>query len=187
MSSVWEFAAEFALELLIAAVALGLLYRLWGAVLPIPHRELVLEFQRGVVLRKGVVEKVLGTGTHWISPGRTVVLCDMRKKPFQVSGQHVLSADGMNLRISMGGEYRICDPAAFVIESTDAFSSFYLEVCQALRVAASEFQSEAVLSAQAPVATRIRELVVPRGAQLGMEIAQLDVFETVPLGWVRQA
>lgn len=186
MSSVSEVAAGFGLDLLIVAVALGLLYRLWGAVLPLPRRQMIVEFQRGVVLRNGRVEKVLDTGVHWISPRRTLVVCDMRRKPFQVAGQHVLSSDGMNLRISMGGEYRIEDAAAFVTESTDAFSSFYLEICQALRIAAGEFQSEALLGSQAPLATRIRELVVPRGAQLGIEIAQLDVFETVPLGWVRQ-
>ena len=187
MSGASDVAAGVGLELLIVVVALGLIYRLWGALLPLPRRQLIVEFQRGVVLKNGRVEKLLNTGVHWISSRRTLVVCDMRRKPFQVAGQHVLSADGMNLRISMGGEYQIQDPAAFVTGSSDGFSSFYLEICQALRVAAGEFHSDALLGSQAPVATRIRELVVPRGAQLGIEIAQLDVVETVPLGWVRQS
>jgi hypothetical protein len=56
------------------------------------------------------------------------MLCDMRPKPFQVLSQELLTVDGMGLRMSLGGEQRIIDPALFVTESSDAFGAFYLEI-----------------------------------------------------------
>lgn len=93
----------------------------------------------------------------------------------------------MGVRVSLAGEYRVSNPACFVTESSDAFSSFYLELKQALRLAAGEINSAGFLSGQTQLAARVRELLHPRETQLGIEMTQLDIFEAVPIGWVREA
>jgi regulator of protease activity HflC (stomatin/prohibitin superfamily) len=188
LASPVEIAGGAAVELFVAAAAIGVLYRLWGNALAvtIPRRQTVLEFQRSVVLFGNRTERVLEPGMHWVAPRRTVIVCDMRKRPFQIAEQDVISFDRMTMRLSLAGEYRVMDPSAFVLESNDAFGSFYLEVRQALRAAAAEFHSDVLMSADTPLATRIRELVLPKGVQLGVEITQLDVYETAPLGWARE-
>jgi len=116
-----------------------------------------------------------------------MVICDVRPTPFQVSGQELLTADGMGIRVSLAGEYRVTNPTSFVTESSDAFASFYLELRQALRLAAGEMNSSGVFSAHSQLAARMRELLQPREAQLGIEMTQLDIFEAVPIGWLREA
>jgi regulator of protease activity HflC (stomatin/prohibitin superfamily) len=186
MSSRIEIAIGVTVELFFAALAVGLLYRVWGKVFAIPKRQVVLAFQQGVVLQGGQVEKILGPGSYWITPKRSLLLCDMRMKPFQIPAQEVLSADGMGVRISLGGEYRIAKADFFVSESSDTFGAFYLEIRQALHVAVKEFSSEAIFSGQAPLTARMKELLVPRASQLGIEMTQLEVWESVPIGWLRQ-
>jgi regulator of protease activity HflC (stomatin/prohibitin superfamily) len=186
MASPTEIAVGVTVELFLAALAIGLLYRVWGKIFAIPQRQAVLAFQQGVVLKGGQVEKVLNPGTYWITPKRTLVICDMRPKPFQISAQELLTADVMGVRMSLGGEYRITNPALFMAESSDAFGAFYLELRQALHMAVKELNSETIFNGKAPLTARIKELLVPRAAQLGIEMTQLDIWEAVPIGWLRQ-
>lgn len=187
MATPGELAAGAAVELFIVVIVFAVLYRVWGWFFPVPKRRVVEAFQRGVVLREGRIEKILAPGAHWITPKRTLVVCDIRPTPFQVSGQELLTTDGMGVRVSLLGEYRVANPGCFVTESSDAFASFYLELRQALRLAAGEMNSVGFFNAQTQLASRVRELLQPKEAQLGIEMTQLDIFEAVPIGWLREA
>jgi len=186
MSNAADTAAGIVLTIVLAAIFAGTIYRLWSMIFSAPQRQKILAYQSGVVLRGASTEKVLGPGLHWIKPKQTLVLCDMRPRPFQVAQQELIAADGMAVRISLGGEQRIVDAAAFVRESSDGFGTFYLELRQALRIAVADYGGDAIVADTAVLPSRIRELLVPRAAHLGLEIASLDVSEAVPLGWVRQ-
>jgi regulator of protease activity HflC (stomatin/prohibitin superfamily) len=67
----------------------------------------------------------------------------MRPTPFQVAAQELLTFDGLTVRVSLGGEYRVPDPALFVITSSDAFAAFYLEAGHAFRTAVGELTADA--------------------------------------------
>lgn len=179
-------AVGFAVEVLLGVLAGGVLYRLWGNVLPLPQRRVVLAFQQGVVMRGAKVHKVTGPGVFWLFGRDSLVVCDMRLRPFQVHGQELIAADGMGVRVSLGGEYRVDDPARFASESSDAFGTVYLEVRQALRAAVAECDSGSLLNGRALVAERVKELVVPRASLLGVELTHLEAWETVPLGWMHR-
>jgi hypothetical protein len=74
-----------------------------------------------------------------------------------------------------------------VSESSDAFTTFYLELRQALRVATGEMSSHGFFGGQAQLTARLKELLLPRETQLGVEMTKLDVYEAVPIGWLREA
>src|SRR5665213_2181734 len=156
MESAVEIAVGVAVEVFLIAAAVGVLYRIWGKVFAVPQRHSVLAFQSGVVLRGGEVEKVVGPGTHWMTPKRTLVLCDMRAKPFQVQGQESITQDGMGVRISLGGEYRVTDPGVFLTGSSHAFGAFNLELRQTLRTASGEMSGDAILGEKTPLVARVR-------------------------------
>lgn len=182
--TVTEILVGAAVELFFVAIAAAVLYRLWGWFFPVPTRLIVPAFQRGVVLLDDRVEKILDPGAHWIGPKRRLLLCDMRPTPFQVLGQELLTEDGMAVRISLGGEYRICNPSFFVTQSSDAFGAFDVELRQALLSSVGELTSEGFRRGQAQITARIKELMSPKAAQLGIEMTQLDVCEAVPIGWL---
>ena len=187
MATAPEIAAGITVEALIFAFAIGILYRLYARIIPTPQRAMVRAFEKGVILHGAKVEKVVGPGAYWISPKSLLVLCDMRPRPFQVQGQDLIAADQARLRISLGGEYRIVDPARFVSENSDAWGAFYLELRQSLRVAATELSNDSILGAQSPLTVRVRDLLVPRAAQLGLELTRLDVWEVILVGWPHPA
>jgi regulator of protease activity HflC (stomatin/prohibitin superfamily) len=186
MASPIEIAAGAAVEVVFIAIVGAVIYRVWGWFFPVPKRRVIEAFQRGVVLREGRVERILNPGAHRITPKRTLVTCDTRPTPFQIVGQELLTADRMAVRVSVSGEYRVADPARFVTESSDAFASFYLDLRPALRLAVGEVNSRDLVTMHAQPVARIRELLQPREAQLGIEMTQLEVFEAVPIGWLHE-
>ena len=185
MSTASEIAAGSAVELFLAAMAVGLLYRVWGSMLPLPQKRVIPALHCGVILQPGRQSKVVQTGSHWIWPKQTLVPCDMRPKPFQVPSQELLTADGLGTRISLAGEYRIEDPALFVSENSDSFAALYLDLRQALHAAVRESEGAALFAQQDSLTARIKELLVPRAAQLGIQLTQLNIFEAMPVGWLR--
>jgi len=186
LPKVVEIIAGTAVEVVLAAAALGLLFRIWSRFLPMPRKHRVLSFQRGILVERSGSSKVLNPGDHWVSSKRSLLLCDMRAKPFQVATQEVSMGDGMALRMSLTGEYRVADPVIFMTENSDPFGAFYLDARQALHAASRDFDGQAVLSEPFLMTARIKELLIPRAAHLGLDITQLNVSELLPIGWFRQ-
>jgi regulator of protease activity HflC (stomatin/prohibitin superfamily) len=143
-----EFAVGAVVEIFLFAMAVGLIYRVWGGLPGVPKRQVITQTQRGVVLQAGKVERVLDPGTYWIGGKRTFMFCDMRPKPFQLQAQAATTADGLGVLVSLAGETRVTDPAACVSGSNDAFASLMMEVRQAVHRAIVELQSGEVLGPQ---------------------------------------
>ena len=182
-----QIAAVVTVEAVLFAAALGLLYRLYGRIFAVPTRVVVGAFEQGVVLRGSSVEKVLAPGRYWMTPRRSLMRVDMRPKPLQIPAQELIALDEARIRVSLGGELKILDPARFVAESSDAAGAFYLELRQALRMAATELPSEAILGSQSLLTARVGDLLIPRAAQLGVELTRLDVWQVVLVGWPHPA
>ncbi len=94
--------------------------------------------------------------------------------------------DGMGIRIGLGGEYQIADVVRFVGASTNGFDAFYMDLKQALRATVAEMEGDQLLRGDGELTARLRELLEPRSAHLGVELTKLEVWEAVPIGWVRQ-
>jgi hypothetical protein len=47
-------------------------------------------------------------------------------------------------------------------------------------------EGDQLLRGDGELTARLRELLEPRSAHLGVELTKLEVWEAVPIGWVRQ-
>jgi regulator of protease activity HflC (stomatin/prohibitin superfamily) len=159
----------------------GLVYRLFGNALGLPKPNKVFPFQRGVLMKGEKVDRILEPGRHWVSPKRTILLCDVRPKPFQLNSQDVQCADGRWVRVSMRGETRIVNAARYVTESSDSLSSLYVELRRLLSKAA-RMQSSHIRAEDAERLTaNLRELLDQEATRFGIAIISLDVWELFPL------
>jgi len=184
MDKILEITFGVLVELVLFGLALTVVYHWLGKFIALPRRVKVLPLQKGVVLASDKVVRVVDAGTHWIRPSLSVVACDLRRKPFQINSQEVVTENNAVMRISLSGECQITDPAAFVRESSDSYGSFFLDIKQALRTAAAETNNKALMSGESLLLMRIRELLVPRAAVFGLELRQLEVLEVIPAGWL---
>jgi hypothetical protein len=170
-------------EAFIAATALGVVYRLWGRTLGIPQSNKVLPLQRGVLMREDQVQRVLEPGSHWVSPKSTIYLCDMRPKPFQVTGLEVLTADNCWLRISLKGETAISDPERYITASGDSRGTFYGDIRQGLHEFVARKSSEFITGDRDSFTSSFGVSLIKYAEPLGLNITRLEVWETMVLGW----
>ncbi|HCU38636.1 MAG TPA: hypothetical protein DGT21_25435 [Armatimonadetes bacterium] len=81
----------------------------------------IREFEKGLDYRKGRFAGVLGAGRYrcWWFSARTILRVDMRETALQISGQEVLTADNVPVRLNVLVRYRVVDPAKAIHEVVD--------------------------------------------------------------------
>lgn len=79
------------------------------------RRTTVLEYERGLKYVRGRYRALLEPGQYWTSPlFVTLRKVDVRPRHVTVSGQEVLSADGVTLKLSLAAGFEVADPARAV-------------------------------------------------------------------------
>ena len=96
---------DTALLIVFAALVVGVAARVLLA------RVTIFEYQRGLLYRYGRFKSLLGPGTHWIfRPATAVQTVDVRETLLPLTGQELVSADGVSIKISLAARYRLADP-----------------------------------------------------------------------------
>jgi regulator of protease activity HflC (stomatin/prohibitin superfamily) len=114
-------------------VPIGLLLAAYIAFKVFVRRVTIFEYQKGLKYVRGRFKEVLSAGTHWHLPYFSrVITVDVRPRFVTVSGQEVLSSDGVTLKLSMAASFRIIDPAMAVNELENYVEALYLKLQLAL-------------------------------------------------------
>jgi len=94
----------------------------------------VWEYEKGLKYRKGRFQEVLGPGRYLIYRASShIVRIDIRPQYATITGQEVLSADSVALKVSLAVRYAVDDPVAAINNNKDYFNSLYLLTQIALR------------------------------------------------------
>src|SRR6266550_3566709 len=101
------------LVLLVALVALSFVLKLIGSIT-------ILEYERALKFVKGRFVDVVGPGLFWYSRRTTSFRkVDTRPTHITVSGQEVLSSDGVAIKASLLAVYRVIDPKVAILGVDD--------------------------------------------------------------------
>ncbi len=150
----------------------------------VPTRHCALAF------RAGRLRRTLPAGFHWIAPGTRLVRLDLRERQVTLAPQEIPLADGLNVRVTCAVTYRIADPAAYHLVSTDPDASLYLAVQIGLRDALSAQSIESVLGAAraaTELAVTVRADVQEQVARVGIEVLALVVKDLLLPAEIRSA
>ncbi len=171
---------HFVLAMLLAlgllAGALALLIRTYVA------STTVFEYERGLRFVDGHLRREHGAGRWWHRRGTTIVhKIDLRPMLLPVNGQEVLSRDGVAVKASLSATYRVVDPKTAVLGSADYTSALYAELQQALRVAVSAADVEALLASRAELGPQMLRDVEPAAARIGLAVERVAIRDlTLP-------
>ncbi|MGH9331008.1 MAG: SPFH domain-containing protein, partial [Vicinamibacterales bacterium] len=78
----------------------------------------VFEYERALRFRRGRLRGELGAGLYWyLRHYTTIRKLDVRPTQLAVSGQEVLSKDGVAVKASLSATYRIADARVAVLHS----------------------------------------------------------------------
>jgi regulator of protease activity HflC (stomatin/prohibitin superfamily) len=159
--------------LLALAVLLLLVQRLIGRLF---RRTVLFEYQRGLLYRNGVFQRVLTPGAYWhLVAASTITTVDLRPRIAAVPNQEILSADNISLKLSLAAQYAVADPAQAAHATQDYSEALYLLLQLALREQVSGVPVEQLLATRKTLGATILERVAPQAAAIGLSLTLVEV------------
>lgn len=143
----------------------------------------------GVVFIDGEFVKTLPPGQYAWWKGASdakVVEVDLREQDLDVSGQEIMTADKVSLRMNALVNFRIIDPAKSVMVSDGALQSLYREAQLALRAVVGSRDLDSFLTGKDEVADEFEKQVSQRAGELGIEIVSVGVRDVILPGDMKE-
>ncbi len=136
----------------------------------------------GLLLVDGRLSETLAPGRYalWRNVARTSVrLVDLREQVLDVSGQEIMTADKVTLRLNAVVTFRVVDPvtAATLVDSYEQV--LYREAQLALRGAIGSRGLDDLLSQKDEVADELEGLVRERATAVGLEVGDLGIRDVI--------
>ncbi len=151
------------------------------------RRITVLEYERGLKYTKGKFRSVLDAGQYWYTPAFTIIRkLDVRPRFVSITGQEVLSADGVTLKVSLAANFEISDPNIAVNAVKGFEEVFYLELQLALRELVGSTDIDTVLSERAELSGKLHEAVAPKAARLGLKLIAVSIKDIMFPGKLKE-
>lgn len=148
------------------------------------------------VLDVGVVEQghvgvlfIDGTYAETLPPGRYAVwknvakACltpvDLREQMLDVSGQEIMTADKVTLRLNTVVTYRVADARRAVTAAEDTRQALYREAQLALRAVVGARELDTFLTAKDGVAKELEEILRQRAADVGLDVIAVGIRDVI--------
>lgn len=157
-----------------------------AAVLEVVHVE---ANHAGLWFRDGVHQATLAPGMYafWKNSGKLQVHCvDLRELTLDISGQEIMTADKVTLRLNALVSYRVTDPLRSVAEVDGAAQALYRAAQLALREAVGAKDLDALLVAKDALAGELSAAVAPRAAELGLTVVAAGVRDVILPGDMKE-
>lgn len=143
----------------------------------------------GIYYLDGAFVEMLAPGRYlfWKNAGRVkVVHVDTRETGIDVSGQEIMTADKVTLRINAVVNVRVTDARRYAEACEDARQAMYREAQLALRAVVGEYELDALLSDKETVAAALETAVRRRAADFGMTVVGLGIRDVILPGDMKE-
>jgi regulator of protease activity HflC (stomatin/prohibitin superfamily) len=128
-----------------------------------------------------------GTHAHWTGMGAVrVVEIDRREQVVDVSGQEIMTADRVTLRLNAVVTHRIVDAVKAVTVVEDFRQALYREAQLALRAVVGTKSLDTLLEAKDTIAKELRQLVKRRATAFGVEVQDLGIRDVILPGDMKE-
>lgn len=147
----------------------------------------VREGERGVVYRYGKFDQELGPGQYFMIFGRKMTVVSTAEQTQLVSGQEVLSADRLPVKISALATYRITHPRKALEKAAGGYASaIYYAAQLALRDVTSTLPLEALIDSRTKLDADLMARAKDAFAEHGCELLGFSVRDLVLPAEVRR-
>jgi regulator of protease activity HflC (stomatin/prohibitin superfamily) len=131
----------------------------------------ILEYERALKFIRGRFVEVIGPGKYWHWTRTTSFhRIDVRPTYVTVTGQEVLSADGLAIKASLLAVYRIADAKTAILGVEDVTTAVHAQLQLALRTVVSGTSAEELLQKRADISNELTSLAAPALAPVGVEL-----------------
>lgn len=142
-----------------------------------------------VIFRDGAHVTTLGAGTYafWRDAARIrAVDVDLKEQAIDISGQDIMTADKVTLRLNALVTFRIVDPLKSVMETDGVVQALYRAAQLALREVVGAKELDALLTSRESLGRELEELTRVRAAALGVEVTSAGVRDVILPGDMKE-
>ena len=151
------------------------------------RRITVLEYEKGLRYAKGKFKSVVGPGQYWYMPSFTIIQkLDVRPRFVSITGQEVLSSDGVTLKVSLAANFEITDPNIAINKVMSFEDALYLEIQLALREIIGAADIDTVLSSRNELSKQLMEIAEPKAALLGLKLISVNLKDIMFPGKLKE-
>lgn len=136
----------------------------------------------GVLFVDGRYVETLAPGEYAFWKGSAdarVVEVDLRETMVDVSGQEIITADKVTLRINAVVTYKVADARRAVSQTDDVRQALYRETQLVLRAVVGARELDTFLTEKDAVAREVEDSVRRRAGELGLEIASVGIRDVI--------
>jgi regulator of protease activity HflC (stomatin/prohibitin superfamily) len=148
----------------------------------------VFEYERGLLYREGKLEGVLEPGRYsfWAHEPVEVAKVSLREMSHVVAGQGILTADRIEVRISLVAQYRVANPTLALNAVENYTEQLHQELQLALRDVIAGRTLDQVLDGRAELAAELHRLSAEPARRYGVELSRVGIRDVILPGEVRQ-
>ncbi|MFN7802421.1 MAG: slipin family protein [Planctomycetaceae bacterium] len=143
----------------------------------------------GVLYQDGQYQATLTPGTYafWKGQGEVkVVETDLRENQIDISGQDLMTADKVTLRLNAVVTYKVADPQRALTQSNDLRNALYRETQLVLRSVVGARELDQFLTDKDAVSRELTEQIRGRATQLGLELASVGIKDVILPGDMKE-
>ena len=148
----------------------------------------VYEYERGLLYREGKMAGILEAGRYsfWATAPVDVVKVSLREMSHVVAGQGILTADRIEVRISLVAQYRVTNPAQAIQAVENYADQLHQELQLALRDVIAARTLEQVLDNRTEITAELHRLTGEPAKRYGVEVNRVGIRDIILPGEVRQ-
>ncbi len=136
----------------------------------------------GVLFVNGRYVETLTSGLYAFWKGQAeakIIEVDLRETMVDVSGQDMMTADKVTLRLNAVVTYKVVDARKAVSQTDDVRQALYRETQLVLRSVIGARELDAFLQEKDAVSTEVEESARRRAGELGLEIASVGIRDVI--------
>ncbi len=173
MPPVWLVIGNIIFALLALVVLVAVIARI---VLTFYQRVIIFDYERGLRYDGGQLRSILPPGAHWYFKYRTTIRkVDVRAQYVPISGQEILTSDGVTLKLSLVAQYEIADAGLAVNRVQQYSTAVYTELQLALREIVSGTTIDDLMTGRQAIGPQLLERTTTRLGEFGIRLIDAQI------------
>lgn len=147
----------------------------------------IFEYERGLLYENGKLIRTLEPGRyqHWRWENVQITKVSLRQMSHVVSGQEILTADRVEVRISLVAQFMVTDPQLAINSVENYVDQLYQELQLGLRDLVAAKTIDQLLEARASLGAELLNQTAPNTVAYGVTLKRVGIRDIVLPGNVR--
>jgi regulator of protease activity HflC (stomatin/prohibitin superfamily) len=151
------------------------------------RRATVYEYERGIKYTRGKFQAVIPPGQYWyLAWFTTIRKVDVRPRFASITGQEILSSDGVTLKVSLAANFEVVDPGLAINKVQDFQETLYTELQLALRQIIGSVDIDSLLTTREEVSKKLADMTQAKAQELGLRLISVGVKDIMFPGSLKE-